>query len=205
MDRNCARWRSASHGNGVIPDTLVIVMWRYALVLALPFLIVRADAADKKIARIATGDQGIVECEPQRVHDNKYWSYREIDGRKCWYQGQPGKPKSQLRWPAAASKAAQRGAGPYRTDPVAVSARKGVMPHDNSRRGEPKPDKTKPAPSKEELAARALSADELLAATCCWPPLEGFALRWRQLLDDLAMPWWLDRTPIEQQQPWPKK
>lgn len=40
----------------------------------------------------------MVECEPQRVHDNRYWSFRIIDGRACWYAGRPGKPKAELRW-----------------------------------------------------------------------------------------------------------
>jgi hypothetical protein len=40
----------------------------------------------------------LVECEPQRVHDNRYWSFRIIDGRACWYAGRPGKPKAELRW-----------------------------------------------------------------------------------------------------------
>jgi hypothetical protein len=30
-----------------------------------------------------------------------YWSYRLIDGRKCWYEGKPGFSKSLLQWPAA--------------------------------------------------------------------------------------------------------
>ena len=40
----------------------------------------------------------IIECELQRVHDNRYWSYRIIEGRTCWYPGRPGKPKNELRW-----------------------------------------------------------------------------------------------------------
>ena len=28
-----------------------------------------------------------------------HWSYRVIEGRKCWYQGQNLLPKSLLRWP----------------------------------------------------------------------------------------------------------
>lgn len=29
-----------------------------------------------------------------------YWSWRLIDGRKCWYEGRPGLSKSLLEWPA---------------------------------------------------------------------------------------------------------
>jgi len=31
------------------------------------------------------------------------WSYRLIDGRKCWYEGKPGLSKSLLEWPKEAS------------------------------------------------------------------------------------------------------
>src|SRR5712672_1680810 len=33
----------------------------------------------------------------------QWWSYRLIDGRKCWYEGKPGLSKSLLEWPAQAS------------------------------------------------------------------------------------------------------
>ena len=29
-----------------------------------------------------------------------YWSWRMIDGRKCWYEGKPMLSKSMLEWPA---------------------------------------------------------------------------------------------------------
>jgi hypothetical protein len=32
-----------------------------------------------------------------------WWSYRLIDGRKCWYEGKPGLSKSLLEWPREAS------------------------------------------------------------------------------------------------------
>ena len=28
-----------------------------------------------------------------------YWSWRLIDGRKCWYEGKPNLSKSSLEWP----------------------------------------------------------------------------------------------------------
>jgi hypothetical protein len=31
-----------------------------------------------------------------------YWSWRLIDGRKCWYEGKPLVSKSLLEWPAQA-------------------------------------------------------------------------------------------------------
>jgi hypothetical protein len=43
--------------------------------------------------------QATTVCEPQRViGDGNHWSWRIIDDRKCWYPGQPGKPKDELTW-----------------------------------------------------------------------------------------------------------
>jgi hypothetical protein len=33
----------------------------------------------------------------------QWWSYRLIDGRKCWYEGKPMLSKSLLEWPKEAS------------------------------------------------------------------------------------------------------
>jgi hypothetical protein len=35
--------------------------------------------------------------------NGKWWSYRLIDGRKCWYEGKPGLSKALLEWPKSAS------------------------------------------------------------------------------------------------------
>jgi hypothetical protein len=32
-----------------------------------------------------------------------HWSYRIVDGRKCWYQGKTMLPRSQLHWRAPAA------------------------------------------------------------------------------------------------------
>src|SRR5271167_1875936 len=32
-----------------------------------------------------------------------WWSYRLINGRKCWYEGKPGVSKSLLEWPVEVS------------------------------------------------------------------------------------------------------
>ena len=44
--------------------------------------------------------------------DGHYWSYRIIDGRKCWYEGRPMLSKSLLRWPAQARALPNSHAGP---------------------------------------------------------------------------------------------
>ena len=39
---------------------------------------------------------------PSNPHSGS-WSYRIIDGRKCWYEGKPGLSKSLLEWPSGIS------------------------------------------------------------------------------------------------------
>jgi hypothetical protein len=35
--------------------------------------------------------------------DGRHWAYRIVDGRECWYPGERGKPKDELRWTEAPS------------------------------------------------------------------------------------------------------
>jgi hypothetical protein len=39
---------------------------------------------------------------PSNPH-GRWWSYRLIDGRQCWYEGKPMISKSLLEWPKEAS------------------------------------------------------------------------------------------------------
>jgi hypothetical protein len=49
------------------------------------------------------------QCSAERpANARSYWSYRLIDGRKCWYEGKQMISKSLLHWPS--SKAAHTGA-----------------------------------------------------------------------------------------------
>ena len=50
------------------------------------------------------------QCSASPSKTQGHWSWRLIDGRKCWYAGKTVIAKSSLRWPAAApaqAKAAQ--------------------------------------------------------------------------------------------------
>jgi hypothetical protein len=47
-------------------------------------------------------------------HPKGFWSYRLIDGRKCWYEGKPMLSKSLLRWPAQAPAPSASAAGATR-------------------------------------------------------------------------------------------
>ena len=37
-------------------------------------------------------------CQANKGSSRDYWSWREIDGRRCFYVGRPGKSKTLLRW-----------------------------------------------------------------------------------------------------------
>jgi hypothetical protein len=42
------------------------------------------------------------QCSTERPPNARgHWSYRLLDGRKCWYEGQPMLSKSLLQWPPA--------------------------------------------------------------------------------------------------------
>ena len=50
------------------------------------------------------------QCSAERpANARSYWSYRLIDGRKCWYEGKPMLSKSLLHWPASATSQAASG------------------------------------------------------------------------------------------------
>src|SRR5262245_44247373 len=105
---------------------------------------------------VARGGE-LVECEPQRVTgDGRYWAYRIIDGRECWYPGRPGKPKSELFWARIQPEAA--------TEPS--------EPPSNFVGAPPKQPETIEAVPEQW---RATAADQLLAFTCCWPELDESA------------------------------
>jgi hypothetical protein len=64
---------------------------------------------------------------PSSSH-GKWWSYRLIDGRKCWYEGKPGLSKALLEWPktASAEPSPKDIAQPLRRDvATAVSGKRG--------------------------------------------------------------------------------
>jgi hypothetical protein len=51
------------------------------------------------------------QCSSARsAKHGQWWSYRIIDGRKCWYEGKPMLAKSLLEWPKGQSRQANAGA-----------------------------------------------------------------------------------------------
>jgi hypothetical protein len=66
----------------------------------------------------ATDIAGAIECAT-RAGSGGHWAWREIDGRRCWYRGQPGMSKSNLHW--RESREVTNGVSPDDTKPVAVA------------------------------------------------------------------------------------
>jgi hypothetical protein len=62
-----------------------------------------------------------------------YWSWRLIDGRKCWYAGKTMISKSLLQWPAKASVQAKAYSAPVRVTVVPVT----VVPVATEKRSDP--------------------------------------------------------------------
>ena len=69
-----------------------------------------------------------MECSAARPSTTQsYWSWRLIDGRKCWYAGKTMVAKSLLQWPAKASVQAKADTAPV---PVTVATEKRSDPLD---------------------------------------------------------------------------
>ena len=121
----------------------------------------------------------LMDCEPQRVRgDGRHWAYRIIDGRQCWYPGQRGKPKDELRWSEAPS-ATQESSALEQPDvearaPAQAPQSRGVVEQAEVEATLPEPPAASPEPDINKVMPeewRAAAADQLLAFTCCWPDL----------------------------------
>jgi hypothetical protein len=148
----------------------------------------------------------LVECEPQRVTgDGRYWAYRIVDGRECWYQGRPGKPKNELFWDRAPSarQPMDQPEAETKAEPPDEAESKAEPPDAPSGLVAVPPEKPKTTEAMPERW-RASAADQLLAFTCCWPELEESALLPQPTSEPPAWPlallplglyalWWIAR------------
>ena len=67
-------------------------------------LLVLLAACIAALAPTGGANAKAVECSVARPsHPQGYWSWRLIDGRKCWYPGKTMISKSMLQWPAKVS------------------------------------------------------------------------------------------------------
>ncbi len=70
----------------------------------------------------SAGDAQAVECQSEKGAGYP-WAWREIDGKRCWYKGQPGMDKKLLRWAESgttAPTAASASASAKRRSPVST-------------------------------------------------------------------------------------
>ena len=49
----------------------------------------------------ATSEAAAIECAAEAQSRTAYWSWRIIDGKRCWYPGRPGMSKANLHWRTA--------------------------------------------------------------------------------------------------------
>ena len=98
-------------------------------------LLVLLAACVAALAPIGGANAKAMECSVARPsHTQVYWSWRLIDGRKCWYAGKTMISKSLLQWPAKASVHAKADAAPAPVPvtvvPVTVATEKRSDPLD---------------------------------------------------------------------------
>jgi hypothetical protein len=106
-----------------------------------------------------------------------YWSYRIVDGRKCWYEGRRMISKSLLHWSKQPTNDAQAKNAKPKTEaePKIANAQPKII----SARA-----KITNAQAKMPAADRADFTDPE-DGSCCWPPPsnnDNFESRWRALL-----------------------
>ncbi|WP_249790826.1 hypothetical protein [Bradyrhizobium sp. SRL28] len=85
---------------------ILLVFFAACIAALMPAGVANAKAMECSVAR------------PSSAHG--YWSWRLIDGRKCWYAGKTMVSKSQLQWPAKASVQAKADTAQVKTDTAPV-------------------------------------------------------------------------------------
>ena len=94
-------------------------------------LLVFFAACIAALAPTGVANAKAMECSVARPSSAQgYWSWRLIDGRKCWYAGKTMVSKSQLQWPAKASVQAKADTAPVTVAPVTVATEKRSDPLD---------------------------------------------------------------------------
>ena len=86
---------------------ILLVFFAACIAALMPTGVANAKAVECSVAR------------PSSAHG--YWSWRQIDGRKCWYAGKTMVSKSLLQWPAKASVQAKADTAQVRVTVVPVT------------------------------------------------------------------------------------
>lgn len=65
------------------------------------------------VAAALAAEQPVIQCREVPA-SRSYWAWREVDGRKCWFEGRHTVPKTQLYW----SRSNERRSSVVPPDPV---------------------------------------------------------------------------------------
>ena len=60
--------------------------------------VTRASSSIAVALLLISSGASATECQSSAGHDGKWWSYRIVDSKRCWYQGRPGRSKDLLQW-----------------------------------------------------------------------------------------------------------
>ena len=60
--------------------------------------VTRVGASIAVLLLLISSGASATECQSSPGHDGKWWSYRMVDAKRCWYQGKPGRSKDLLQW-----------------------------------------------------------------------------------------------------------
>jgi len=52
---------------------------------------------------LACSPASALDCYSTPLRDKRHWSWRQVEGRTCWYPGAPGMSKAALRWPTSST------------------------------------------------------------------------------------------------------
>jgi hypothetical protein len=114
----------------------------------------------------------IIQCMPH-AGGGSHWAWREIEGKRCWYQGAPGKAKSLLQWGSTAKPQAAAPVAVAPAAPAKVAATGKTLPADVPKvAGEAKMDAvTARWPAYSMAAPKAYSVPQAVLLPAPLPPL----------------------------------
>jgi hypothetical protein len=139
---------------------------------------------------LAPSASAALECYSSALRDNRHWSWRQVDGRRCWYPGLPGVSKSKLRWSKTSippSKDRQTSAGAAAPPPSSQRDEDEVLlqsiwpPLSAGSKSTPHWSKTSNPPSKDRQTNATAAApppssrrdEEEVLLQSTWPPLSA--------------------------------
>ena len=64
----------------------------------IPSRVTKASSSIAVALLLISSGASATECQSSPGHDGKWWSYRIVDSKRCWYQGRPGRSKNLLHW-----------------------------------------------------------------------------------------------------------